>query len=76
VGIAQLVAHEAGKSILCCEGALFPSDFGEDLSGVQLVPTPGELLLNITSCLILVHWPHGATNQSINQSINQSADFI
>jgi len=26
---------------------------------VQLVPPPGELLLNITSCLILVHWPNG-----------------
>jgi len=32
-GIAQLVAHEAGESILCREGsdALFPDDFGEDL---------------------------------------------
>jgi len=31
--IAQLVADEAGESILCCEGsdALFPNDFGEDL---------------------------------------------
>jgi len=25
---------------------------------VQLVQPPGELLLNITSCLILAHWPH------------------
>jgi len=30
VGITQLVAHEAGDSILCC--ALFPNGFGEDLS--------------------------------------------
>jgi len=28
------------------------------LSDVQLVPPPGELILNITSsCLILAHWP-------------------
>jgi len=34
VGIAQLVAHEAGDCILCREGSdvLFPNDFGEDLS--------------------------------------------
>jgi len=33
IGTAQLVAHEAGDSILCCEGsdALFSNDFGEDL---------------------------------------------
>ena len=32
VGIAQLVAHEAGKSHLCDgSDALFPNDFGEDL---------------------------------------------
>jgi len=27
--------------------------------GVKPVPPPGELLLNIASCLILAHWPHG-----------------
>ena len=33
VGIAQLVAHKAGKCILCHEGGdvLFANDFGEDL---------------------------------------------
>ena len=29
------------------------------LTDVQLVPQPGELLRNITSCLILAHLPHG-----------------
>ena len=28
-------------------------------SDVQVVPPPGELLLNITSCFILAQWPHG-----------------
>jgi len=34
VGILQLVAHEAGKCIVCHEGSsvLFPNDFGEDFS--------------------------------------------
>jgi len=27
------------------------------LTNVHLVPSPGELLRNITSCLILAHWP-------------------
>jgi len=33
IGTARLVAHEAGDSILCCEGsdAVFSNDFGEDL---------------------------------------------
>jgi len=32
VGIAQLVAHAAGRCIVCREGCdmLFPNDFGED----------------------------------------------
>jgi len=38
------------------------------LSDVQLVPSPGELLLNIRPCLILAHWPHGMKHNVIHKT--------